>query len=170
MFCKNHCVYQFINIHQRTKTSVVYFVSQSKYQFINIHQRTKTNRKAATAALLVSVYQYPPENQNSHGTQPIKPQGISLSISTREPKPEQGYSPLLLCISLSISTREPKQSARSVHTPFCISLSISTREPKLLQAQGQLATSISLSISTREPKPQYLVDICGFGVFFTYSL
>ena len=36
--------YQFINIHQRTKTAAGGLSVRAKYQFINIHQRTKTQR------------------------------------------------------------------------------------------------------------------------------
>ena len=34
--------YQFINIHQRTKTTSKQLLQGTEYQFINIHQRTKT--------------------------------------------------------------------------------------------------------------------------------
>ncbi len=34
--------YQFINIHQRTKTVYAFLNPHVTYQFINIHQRTKT--------------------------------------------------------------------------------------------------------------------------------
>ena len=36
------CMYQFINIHQRTKTTSGTLAAVWSYQFINIHQRTKT--------------------------------------------------------------------------------------------------------------------------------
>ena len=41
--------YQFINIHQRTKTKLAEYVETLMYQFINIHQRTKTPRCAGSA-------------------------------------------------------------------------------------------------------------------------
>ena len=37
-------MYQFINIHQRTKTYLNDGHREDRYQFINIHQRTKTAR------------------------------------------------------------------------------------------------------------------------------
>ena len=55
--------YQFINIHQRTKTGLFSFTGALKYQFINIHQRTKTSLTLR------------PDTSR-----------ISLSISIREPK------------------------------------------------------------------------------------
>ena len=56
--------YQFINIHQRTKTQSNGGAEPLKYQFINIHQRTKTYKRCCRYF-----------------------SRISLSISIREPKP-----------------------------------------------------------------------------------
>ena len=89
--CKHRwtLLYQFINIHQRTKTGNGRWVRKLLYQFINIHQRTKTAelnpfRRISislsisirepkpllddTAPMQVSVYQYPSENQNTFPT------------------------------------------------------------------------------------------------------
>ena len=35
--------YEFINIHQRTKTTKLKAAIEVQYEFINIHQRTKTD-------------------------------------------------------------------------------------------------------------------------------
>ena len=87
-------MYQFINIHQRTKTRQTTFSILPQYQFINIHQRTKTRTAGLHAAA-----------------------GISLSISIREPKPITAELAQRICISLSISIREPKRS--TPNSPSC---------------------------------------------------
>ena len=56
-------LYQFINIHQRTKTLPRCMKGVFQYQFINIHQNQNC-KHFLTFLCAVSVYQYPSENQN----------------------------------------------------------------------------------------------------------
>ena len=52
--------YQFINIHQRTKTAAGRFGYGEGYQFINIHQRTKTVRPStmqSTSYQFINIHQ-----------------------------------------------------------------------------------------------------------------
>ena len=145
--------YQFINIHQRTKTFFAAVCLAVWYQFINIHQRTKTT---ISKGHIIHTYQFINIHQRTKTwvAGDLTFTGISLSISIREPKLKKRFRLVFDCISLSISIREPKHYMRSLSIEKCISLSISIREPKRIYPYLTSNESISLSISIREPKPQ----------------
>ena len=101
-------LYQFINIHQRTKTKTIIRNIQEMYQFINIHQRTKT---VVYQGGTTRQYQFINIHQRTKtwiadGKLIIEYQFINIHQRTKT------YSIITKCnysISLSISIREPKQ-------------------------------------------------------------
>ncbi len=138
--------YQFINIHQRTKTLYRWYSARRGIS-LSISIREPKLFSFAFLSFSVSVYQYPSENQNWSERYIIQMgyQFINIHQRTKtltyETAPTQPYQ------FINIHQRTKTQG---IHT--------------------YIASCISLSISIREPKPQYLVGFCGFGVFFTYSL
>ena len=167
--------YQFINIHQRTKTPTPQHRAARLYQFINIHQRTKTPSLGLAAGIAYQFINIHQRTKTIEGGS-VRAFGISLSISIREPKQmntpesvlnvsvyqypsENQNSDAIIYFTSSVSVYQypsENQNHRSFAPP-CLAyqfINIHQRTKTYLPLYFNYL-SISLSISIREPKPNH---------------
>ena len=165
--------YQFINIHQRTKTieggsvrafgiSLSISIREPKQMNtpesvlnVSVYQYPSENQNPTCKLVRnaqVSVYQYPSENQNSDAIIYFT-SSVSVYQYPSENQNHRSFAPPCLAYQFINIHQRTKTYLPLYFNYLSISLSISIREPKPLPVPLARLARISLSISIREPKP-----------------